>query len=144
MYSTEAERLSTLLGGTAVLGRGETDLTALVRAGIPFKAYNTFVTKFAISSSEQSFLFGIKPRTLTLLRSQKIKLEPLMTDRLVRVARLVGELMELWDDPTRVQTWLRDPNRALAGKTPIQLLDTDPGIRQVENIINRLKYGGFA
>jgi putative toxin-antitoxin system antitoxin component (TIGR02293 family) len=38
-------------------------------------------------------------------------------------------------------TWLRRPNRALNGESPIHLLDTDVGARQVEDVLGRITHG---
>jgi putative toxin-antitoxin system antitoxin component (TIGR02293 family) len=41
----------------------------------------------------------------------------------------------------RAATWLRRPNRALNGELPIDLLDTDVGARQIEDILGRIEHG---
>ena len=40
--------------------------------------------------------------------------------------------------------WLHTANRALGGQMPLQLLDTDLGSRQVEEILGRIEYGVFS
>ena len=40
--------------------------------------------------------------------------------------------------------WLKKPNRALAGKTPIELLDTDAGTQQVYQLLNKIEYGVYS
>jgi putative toxin-antitoxin system antitoxin component (TIGR02293 family) len=40
--------------------------------------------------------------------------------------------------------WLRTPNRALAGEVPIDQLDTDLGVKEVENILGRIAYGVYS
>ena len=41
----------------------------------------------------------------------------------------------------RRRAWLRRPNRALNGEMPVRLLDTDLGVRQVDDVLGRLEYG---
>jgi putative toxin-antitoxin system antitoxin component (TIGR02293 family) len=37
--------------------------------------------------------------------------------------------------------WLRTPNTALRGETPISLLETDIGARMVERVLGRIEHG---
>jgi uncharacterized protein (DUF2384 family) len=39
--------------------------------------------------------------------------------------------------------WLRSPNRALGGESPLALSKTEVGAREVENLIGRLEHGVF-
>jgi putative toxin-antitoxin system antitoxin component (TIGR02293 family) len=49
----------------------------------------------------------------------------------------------LGDDET-ARRWLRRPNRALGGRTPLESLDTELGARLVENVLGRIAYGGVS
>jgi putative toxin-antitoxin system antitoxin component (TIGR02293 family) len=40
--------------------------------------------------------------------------------------------------------WLRTPNRALGGERPLDLLDTDVGAREVEDVLGRIAYGVYS
>jgi putative toxin-antitoxin system antitoxin component (TIGR02293 family) len=40
--------------------------------------------------------------------------------------------------------WLHTENRALGGQTPLALLDTDLGTRQVEEVLGRIEHGVFS
>lgn len=40
--------------------------------------------------------------------------------------------------------WLTSPNRALGGKAPLDLLDTDIGRQQVHDVLTRLNHGLFS
>jgi uncharacterized protein (DUF2384 family) len=44
----------------------------------------------------------------------------------------------------KARLWLLAPNRALGGEVPLQMLDTDIGARQVEEVLLRLSYGVFS
>ena len=43
--------------------------------------------------------------------------------------------------PGHAARWLRRPNRALNGELPIDLLDTDVGARQIEDVLGRIAHG---
>jgi len=40
--------------------------------------------------------------------------------------------------------WMVAPNRALGGERPFDLLDTDLGVRAVEEILQRIQYGMYS
>jgi putative toxin-antitoxin system antitoxin component (TIGR02293 family) len=40
--------------------------------------------------------------------------------------------------------WLTTPKEALYGQEPLQYSRTEPGAREVENLIGRVEYGVFA
>ena len=44
----------------------------------------------------------------------------------------------------KTAAWLRTPNRALGGEVPIDQLDTDLGVKEVENILGRIAYGVYS
>lgn len=47
-------------------------------------------------------------------------------------------------DRGRAIAWLRAPNEALGGQIPVDVLDTELGVRQVENLLGRIAYGGLS
>ena len=47
-------------------------------------------------------------------------------------------------DGPKATRWLRRPNRALGGSTPLELVDTELGARTVENVLGRIAYGGVS
>jgi putative toxin-antitoxin system antitoxin component (TIGR02293 family) len=40
--------------------------------------------------------------------------------------------------------WLKRPNRSLNGLAPVDLLDTDPGIQQVAELLDRIEHGVYS
>jgi putative toxin-antitoxin system antitoxin component (TIGR02293 family) len=63
----------------------------------------------------------------------------------LRAAARVAALAEgILGDKIKAARWLRRPNRALAGKTPFQTLDTDRGVGQVETVLHRVEHGVFS
>jgi putative toxin-antitoxin system antitoxin component (TIGR02293 family) len=48
------------------------------------------------------------------------------------------------EDQERALRWFKRPNRALGGAVPLQLIDTELGARQVEEVLGRVGYGGIS
>jgi len=40
--------------------------------------------------------------------------------------------------------WLKRSNRALGGRSPLELVDTELGARSVEDVLGRIAYGGVS
>jgi uncharacterized protein (DUF2384 family) len=40
--------------------------------------------------------------------------------------------------------WLQTSNRGLGGEVPLDLMDTDAGVREVETVLGRIEYGLFS
>jgi len=66
------------------------------------------------------------------------------SDRLSRLARIVALAKHYLADVPAANRWLKRPNAALGGKTPRELMDTEPGVRDVENVLGRIAYGGIS
>ena len=52
--------------------------------------------------------------------------------------------LKSWGDQERARAWFKEPKKALGMKTPLQYADTEPGAREVENLLGRLEYGVFS
>lgn len=63
------------------------------------------------------------------------------SDRVYRLARIVAHAEEVFEDIDKVRNWLAHTNRALGGVTPLSLLDTDEGVRQVDTVLGQIEYG---
>lgn len=66
------------------------------------------------------------------------------SERLFRIAALYDRAIEVLGDPERARAWFKEPKKALGMKTPLQYADTEPGAREVENLLGRLEYGVFS
>jgi putative toxin-antitoxin system antitoxin component (TIGR02293 family) len=66
------------------------------------------------------------------------------SDRLYRLARLVSLAGYFLGDHQLALDWLKRPNLVLGGVTPLSIIDTELGARQVENVLGRIGYGGVS
>lgn len=133
-----------LLGGAGVLGkvRNPIEMARLVRQGLPWAAFEALVTALAISQAELAATLHIRSRTLSR-RKDSGKLEAMESDRLFRLARVFAHAVEVLEATERARDWLESENRALGGQTPFELLDTDAGAREVDDVLGRIEHGIF-
>lgn len=71
------------------------------------------------------------------------KLEATESARLIRIARVLAHAEDVFGSTDKARDWLASKNRALAGQKPLQLLDTDAGTQEVEDVLGRIEHGIF-
>jgi putative toxin-antitoxin system antitoxin component (TIGR02293 family) len=136
-----------VLGGEIVLGRPVSKsgaLAELVREGLPVKALLLLAERLDIRQAEISEKLGIPKRTLTRRLTQHSRLTAAESDRAVRLAQVYVDAAETLGDGDKAAAWLKTPNRALRGGRPLDQLDTDPGVREVEDVLGRIAYGVYS
>jgi putative toxin-antitoxin system antitoxin component (TIGR02293 family) len=143
-----AERsLPDVLGGEAVLGRpiaSSGALAELVREGLPAEALFRLAKCLDLRQAEISAKIGIPQRTLTRRMARHGRLTAAESDRTVRLAQVYANALDTLGSEDKAAQWLKMPNRALRGGRPLDQLDTDPGVREVEDLLGRIAYGVFS
>ncbi len=134
------------LGGEPILGRSlrtQVDLQEAIRDGFPKTVVEEVMHGARLSLKELAMSLDLSPRSLQRRRRQG-RLARFESDRLYRLARIVALAKHYLGDDELATRWLKRPNRALGGKTPLGSIDTEPGARAVENILGRIAYGGLS
>ena len=141
-----AAGIEAVLGGTGlVYGRNARggELPTAVREGLPFRSFEHVAEVLDLRSGELADVIGVASRTLARRKRQKV-LSAVESDRLVGIARIAALAEATLGSKEHVRGWLRCSNRALGGVTPLSCLDTEPGRRQVEEILHRISYGIYS
>lgn len=60
-----------------------------------------------------------------------------------QLKRIFERAVEVFGDESEAKLWLKEPKSALEGKAPIQLINTDLGVQQVELMLGRIEHGIF-
>jgi putative toxin-antitoxin system antitoxin component (TIGR02293 family) len=136
-----------VLGGETVLGAlaGQSGaLAELVRQGLPAKSLILLAERLDLRQAEISAKIGIPQRTLTRRLARHARLTAAESDRTVRLAQVFSNAAETLGSEEKAAQWLKTPNRALRGGRPLDQLDTDPGVREVEDLLGRIAYGVYS
>ena len=139
--------LPDFLGGEAVLGRPVVSggaMAELVREGLPAEALFLLAKKLDLRQAEISAKIGIPLRTLTRRMARHARLTAAESDRTVRLAQVYSTAVDTLGSEDKATQWLKTPNRALRGTRPLDQLDTDPGVREVEDLLGRIAYGVYS
>lgn len=142
-----AHTLPELLGGEAVLGRTVSSsgtLADLVREGLPAEALFLLAKRLDLRQAEISAKIGIPQRTLTRRMQRHGRLTAAESDRTVRLAQVYANAVDTLGSEEKAAQWLKTPNRVLRGARPLDQLDTDPGVREVEDVLGRIANGVYS
>lgn len=135
-----------LLGGKGVLQvkpRSSLDWVSVIRRGIPSAALDFLTKSIRVSQSELATALDIPERTLAR-RKREGMFNSEESAKLVRLARVVERAEEVFEDFDAALDWLKSPNAAVSGATPLSLLDTDIGAEGVMDTLGRIEHGVFA
>lgn len=112
-----------------------------VREGLGYASFERFRRHAAVTAGELASLVSIPARTLAR-RKAVGRLEPEESDRLVRLARVFAQALQLFEgNAASARRWLATPLAVLGSATPLHTATTDPGAREVEALIGRLEHG---
>jgi len=138
--------VESLLGGKQVLPiypRTALQWIAVIRQGIPSAASESLAKTLRMTQSELAASLGIPERTLARRKKEGI-FNSEESAKLVRLARVVERAGEVFEDLGAALDWLKSPNAALSGVTPLSMLDTDIGAEAVLDTLGRIEHGVFA
>lgn len=117
------------------------DLHEKIEHGLPFAALERLRSALDLPLSRFAGLVKIPPRTLARRREAK-RLQADESDRLVRLARIVGLAIQLFEGGLEeARGWLLSPHPALGNAVPLEFAANEVGAREVENLIGRLEHG---
>lgn len=138
--------VESLLGGKRVLQakpRSPLDWVSVIRQGISSAAVDSLAKTIDVTHSELAAALGIPERTLAR-RKKEGMLNSEESAKLVRLARVIERAEEVFENLNTSLDWLKSPNAALSGATPLSLLDTDIGAESVMDTLGRIEHGVFA
>jgi putative toxin-antitoxin system antitoxin component (TIGR02293 family) len=136
-----------VLGGRKTFKRAvknTDDLAQLVRSGLPASTVALLAATLAVERSQMAERLNIPSRTLSRRLKLKSRLTHDESDRTLRMARVVALAQEVLGSDEKASHWMSNPNRALGGRRPFDQLDTEPGVRSVEEVLYGIAYGMYS
>ena len=86
--------------------------------------------------------FGLSRSTVYKLIKDGRPLDAGASERVVRVADITRMAEGTFGGRQAATQWLKTPNFALDAATPLSVLDTEPGAREVRRILAAINHGG--
>lgn len=137
--------LAETLGGTPVLGGRIDSPLGWIEAlenGLPTEALEAAIER-GILTRDEADEFVIPRRTLSHRRQKGQRLTLEESDKLGRITRLTARAAETFGSQEDAVAWLREPNGALGGQAPLDLLRSGEGAVLVEQILTRIDHGVY-
>lgn len=117
---------------------------ALLLSGLPQRALESFKEATALSDARLATLVGVSGKTLQRARGSRQRLDAVTSDRLFRTASLVALAAEVLESKERGIAWLSRGQIGLGGKVPFDLMTTEAGSEQVEQLLLRIEHGVYS
>lgn len=89
-------------------------------------------------------LIGLSASTAKRKLAKDETLDPLMTERLNRIGAIEKLAEDTFGDADMASAWLQASNLGLGNVSPLSMLDTEIGCREVSRVLNAIAYGGAA
>ena len=113
----------------------------LVRRGLASASIDKLSKLLGISTEELARVIGLSRATMHRRRASGSRLRPDESDRIFRVASAFAAAQDVFESGSNGAAWLRNPNRVLAGKRPLDLLDTEIGFVEVLRLLGHIEHG---
>jgi putative toxin-antitoxin system antitoxin component (TIGR02293 family) len=119
-----------------------TAMRAIVREGLEIGWFDHLAKLFGASGTVFATIVGIDPRTLTRRRREG-KLTPRESNALYHLAVLYEHALDVLGDAETVRNWFNTPEPDFSEMSPLALLDTAPGMKEVDHLLGRIEHGVF-
>lgn len=143
-FMLSEETIVKALGGRSSLGRqvkSSLDLDELIRIGFPYKAGIFLKDLLNLDTNQFTKYLQLSERTWIRVRNTHKRLSSVVSDRIYRLARIYSLACEVLEDDVLAKEWLNRPQYGLGGKIPLELLHTEAGTKEVEDLLWRIEYG---
>ena len=119
-------------------------LIDLVRNGIKFVVFDTFVNRSPFSLNEWSKFLHISERTMQRHQKEKRPFDALQSEKILEIVLLYKKGTEVFGTKEKFDSWIETENLALGKIKPKQLLDNTFGISLLKDELTRIEYGVLA
>lgn len=121
-----------------------TAMAQRVEEGLPVLDIVQFGKQVGFTTDELARLIQIPPRTYARRVASKGRLKITEGERAVRIMRLFDLARQVFGTDENTRRWFNSRILALGRKTPLEYAQTEPGAREVENVIGRIEHGVYS
>ncbi len=124
----------------AAAGARQRNIVTRVKEGLAARAFDLLCEAYEVPKERMCRVVQIPVRTL----ARRTVFKPGESERIVRLGRLFERAAEVLGSEAGAREWFSAARPALGGATPLDYADTEPGAREVEDLLGRLEHGVFA
>jgi putative toxin-antitoxin system antitoxin component (TIGR02293 family) len=122
-------------------GKGMFSFDSFIRKGIPYAKVRLVKAALNLTDNEFAAYLGISLRTLQRKRTSHAKLSLSEGDRLFRIAKIFALATQVLESEDMARKWLHRQQRGLGSRVPIQVIQTETGAAEVEDLLEKIEYG---
>lgn len=115
-----------------------------VEEGLPVMEVVQFAKEAGFTNDELAKLINIPARTYARRVADQARLKVAEGERATRLMRLFNRAKDVFVTDENTRGWFNAKILALGWKTPLEYAQTEPGAREVENIIGRIEHGVYS
>ena len=138
---SQRKALSHLLG-TLTFSSSDQTIKA-IRKGLPAASIDTLVAIVGIPRAKLLPAVGIAPSTAERRLRKNETLSAEESDRIVRVSKVVGRALEIFESAQAARAWINSPVSSLGGEPPLSMMDTTEGYERVMDTLGRIESGVY-
>lgn len=117
------------------------DIHELIEEGFLAASVKVLCDGGTLSAAGRDQIIPLKTLKKRLANGQRLSVD--QSDRLFRVAHITAMAEVLFESDEKARRWLSKPKTRFFGKSPIAMLSTSQGTRQVEEVLIQLAEGLF-
>jgi len=142
----ELSGVAEVLGGEKVLRKkiqSRMDLIELSNKGLTKNALRHLAKFLSFTMSQMAALLPVTERTIQRYAPRK-HFNRVVSEQILQIAEVAARGAEVFEDRDKFLAWMDHPNRALADKTPLSLLNSRFGAEMVLDELGRIEHGVFS
>lgn len=124
-------------------GRSPAEAIEALKEGLPVGELDDLRAALDLPMDRLAPLLGISKATLHR-RKAAGRLGAAESDRVARVARLLGLAAAVMESLEAGRRWLAAPQIGLGRRIPLEYAETEVGAREVENLLGRIEHGVYS
>ncbi len=118
------------------------DMIFILKKGLPANSFDKLRDRLNVSDNRLSKIIQIPKRTLSRRRIHG-RLKTDETERVLRIARIYDKALDVFENESAAENWLKKPVRGLGYKVPLEYADTELGAQEIINLLGRIEHGVF-
>ena len=138
----DANKTATILGGKPILGKkieDDSTLEKIVDTGLPYQTIEKLIAH--IFPADKSKYYEIIPASNWTRRKKTGYLTTEESQKTERIARIFAYAIEVWGTEAKARSFMQKPHPMLENRSPFAASLSELGAKQVEDILNRIRFG---
>ncbi len=118
-------------------------IVGIIRDGVTYSFFDMLRTYAPFTEEDWAAFLGISTKSLQRYQKSMKKFKPIHSEKIIEIAEVIHQGMEVFGDMNKLKLWLNTPNYALHNHTPKNLLSDSYGKELVLTELVHIDFGIF-